>query len=45
MTLSVPEFNYIRRLVLEQSAIVLEEDKGYLVESRLLPLARREGFA
>ena len=45
MTLSVPEFNYVRRLVLEQSAIVLEEDKGYLIESRLLPLARREGFA
>ena len=45
MTLSVPEFNYVRRLVLEQSAIVLEEDKGYLVESRLLTLARREGFA
>ena len=45
MTLSQPEFNYVRRLVLEQSAIVLEEDKTYLVESRLLPLARREGFA
>jgi chemotaxis protein methyltransferase CheR len=44
MTLSAPEFNYVRRLVLDQSAIVLEEDKGYLVESRLLPLARREGF-
>ena len=44
MTLSQPEFNYIRRLVLDQSAIVLEEDKGYLVESRLLPLARREGL-
>jgi chemotaxis protein methyltransferase CheR len=45
MALSAPDFNYIRRLVLEQSAIVLEEDKGYLVESRLSPLARREGFA
>jgi chemotaxis protein methyltransferase CheR len=45
MILSLPEFNYVRRLVLDQSAIVLEEDKGYLVESRLLPLARREGFA
>src|ERR1035437_8581823 len=45
MTLSLPEFNYIRRLVLAQSAIVLEDDKTYLVESRLLPLARREGFA
>jgi chemotaxis protein methyltransferase CheR len=45
MTLSLPEFNYIRQLVLSQSAIVLEDDKSYLVESRLLPLARREGFA
>jgi chemotaxis protein methyltransferase CheR len=45
MTLSLPEFDYIRRLVLSQSAIVLEDDKSYLVESRLLPLARREGFA
>ena len=45
MSLSAAEFNYVRRLVLEQSAIVLEEDKEYLVESRLSPLARREGFA
>jgi len=42
--MTVSEFDYIRRLVLEQSAIVLEEDKRYLAESRLLPLARREGF-
>ena len=32
MTLSQPEFSYVRRLVLDQSAIVLEEDKGYLVD-------------
>jgi chemotaxis protein methyltransferase CheR len=44
MTFTASEFDYIRRLVLEQSAIVLEEDKQYLAESRLLPLARREGF-
>src|SRR5579863_4800091 len=44
MTLSQPEFNYVRRLVLDQSAIVLEDDKGYLVESRLVQMARREGF-
>jgi chemotaxis protein methyltransferase CheR len=44
MPLSQAEFNFIRRLVLDQSAIVIEEDKGYLVESRLLPLARREGL-
>ena len=44
MNLTTAEFDYVRRLVLEHSAIVLEEDKGYLVESRLLPLARREGL-
>jgi len=45
MSLTHSEFDYIRRLVLDKSAIVLEEDKEYLVESRLLPLARREGMA
>jgi len=44
MVITASEFDYIRRLVLEQSAIVLEQDKQYLAESRLLPLARREGF-
>jgi chemotaxis protein methyltransferase CheR len=44
MAITASEFEYIRRLVLDQSAIVLEEDKQYLAESRLLPLARREGF-
>jgi chemotaxis protein methyltransferase CheR len=44
MSLTAAEFDYIRRLVLEQSAIVLDDDKQYLAESRLLPLARREGF-
>jgi len=42
--MTAAEFNYIRRLVLEQSAIVLEDDKQYLAEARLLPLARRAGF-
>jgi chemotaxis protein methyltransferase CheR len=44
MTITASEFNYIRRLVLDQSAIVLEEDKQYLAEARLSPLARRAGF-
>jgi chemotaxis protein methyltransferase CheR len=44
MAIAASEFDYIRRLVLEESAIVLEEDKQYLAESRLLPVARREGF-
>lgn len=44
MAITASEFDYIQRLVLDQSAIVLENDKQYLAESRLLPLARREGF-
>jgi chemotaxis protein methyltransferase CheR len=44
MTLNATEFDYVRRLVKDQAAIVLEDDKRYLVESRLLPLVRREGF-
>lgn len=38
------EFDYIRQLVRERSAIVLEDGKAYLAESRLAPLARQEGF-
>ena len=43
MTLTTTEFDYIRDLVRKQSAIVLEPGKEYLVESRLLPLARQLG--
>ncbi len=39
------DFDYVRDLVRKRSAIVLENEKSYLVESRLQPLARREGFA
>ena len=38
------DFQYIRDFVRQQAAIVLEEGKGYLVESRLLPVARRNGL-
>jgi chemotaxis protein methyltransferase CheR len=38
------EFNYIRDLVREHSALLLEPGKEYLVESRLEPFARLEGF-
>jgi len=44
MPVSSSDFNYIRKLVLEYSAIVLEEGKEYLVESRLGPIAKAEGF-
>jgi chemotaxis protein methyltransferase CheR len=39
------DFDYIRTLVRERSAIVLEPTKGYLAESRLLPLARKAGMS
>ena len=38
------EFDYIRTLVREHSALVLEPGKEYLVESRLDPVAIQEGF-
>jgi chemotaxis protein methyltransferase CheR len=37
------DFDYIRKLVADRAAIVLDDTKLYLVESRLLPLARAEG--
>jgi chemotaxis protein methyltransferase CheR len=42
--LSRIEFEYVRGLVRRESAIVLDDSKTYLVASRLLPLARGEGF-
>jgi len=44
LTLSTEDFGFIQKLVLERSAIVLRPEKAYLVEARLVPLARREGF-
>ena len=44
MPLSPADFDYLRGLVRDQSAIVLEPGKEYLVESRLSPLLRAEGF-
>jgi chemotaxis protein methyltransferase CheR len=39
------DFDYLRSLVRKHSAIVLEDEKAYLVESRMLNLARRERIA
>lgn len=45
MPLSPPDFQFISQLVRQRSAIVLEVEKSYLLEARLTPLARAEGFA
>ncbi|MCZ7527731.1 MAG: protein-glutamate O-methyltransferase CheR [Acidimicrobiia bacterium] len=44
MPITTAEFDYIRELVRNRSAIVLDPGKEYLVESRLVPLARSEGL-
>jgi chemotaxis protein methyltransferase CheR len=43
--ITASDFDYVRGLVRERSAIVLEPGKEYLVESRLLALVQRKGIA
>jgi len=43
-TLNTHAFDYISHLVRTKSAIVLEPSKSYLVESRLNPVARKNGL-
>ena len=45
MSLSMQDFEYIRTMVRDRSAIALEREQSYLAEARLDALARREGFA
>ncbi len=44
VTLGPAGYAYVRGLVRDRAAIVLEDGKEYLVEARLTPVARREGF-
>jgi chemotaxis protein methyltransferase CheR len=44
MSLSAQEFAFVSNLVRRDAAIVLETGKEYLVEARLLPLARQVGI-
>ena len=44
MALSSASFEFVRTALRQRSGHQLEDDKGYLVETRLLPLARRHGF-
>ena len=39
------DYEYLRKLLKERSGLVLSADKQYLVESRLLPVARKAGLA
>lgn len=43
MPITALEFDVVRKLIYERSAIVLEPGKEYLVEARLGPLARTDG--
>jgi len=43
--LSTEDLDFVRQLVLARSAIVLDEGKGYLVESRLAPIVRDDGLS
>ncbi|GGJ82202.1 chemotaxis protein methyltransferase [Pilimelia anulata] len=44
-TLPAAEFAYLSELLRRESSIVLGPDKEYLVQARLLPLARKSGAA
>ena len=39
------DFDYLRKMLRERSGLVLSAEKHYLIESRLLPLARKHGLA
>ena len=39
-----PDYEYLRKLLRDQSGLDLSADKQYLLESRLLPLARKAGL-
>jgi chemotaxis protein methyltransferase CheR len=45
VTIDDNSFNFVRQLLRQRAAIVLDDSKHYLVHSRLSQLARREGLA
>jgi chemotaxis protein methyltransferase CheR len=44
MTVATDQFTFLKSFIFERSAIVLSDNKAYLVESRLLPVARSLGM-
>jgi chemotaxis protein methyltransferase CheR len=43
--LTPSDYDYLRKFLKERSGLALSADKQYLVESRLLPVARRKGVS
>jgi chemotaxis protein methyltransferase CheR len=41
---TLPDYEYLRKFLKDQSGLDLSADKQYLIESRLLPLARKSGL-
>jgi len=41
---NAPDYEYLRKLLKERSGLDLSADKQYLIEGRLLPLARKAGL-
>ena len=39
------DYDFLRKLLKARSGLVLSADKHYLVESRLLPIARKNGLS
>ena len=39
-----PDYEYLRKFLKDNSGLDLSADKQYLIESRLLPLARKAGL-
>ena len=44
MSVSRENFEWVRNLLRREAAILLDESKTYLVETRLLPVAKKAGF-
>ena len=44
VSVTAADFEYVRRLVADESALSLSDDKEYLVHTRLVPVAEREGL-
>jgi chemotaxis protein methyltransferase CheR len=40
-----PEYEYLRKFLRDHSGLDLSADKQYLIESRLMPLARKAGLS